>query len=514
MSTPRKTTGSLGALLQGMARVEAADERSVSGLSLDSRRVRRGDLFMACPGHRRHGHAFIAEAVAKGAAAVVFDSGIVGDDLTGARVVAGARSVPMVAVAELNQRVGEIAARFYGRPSETLTVVGITGTNGKTSCSHFIAQTLTRAGVPCGVIGTLGYGPYGRLAPAPLTTPDAVTIQSLMADLRAVGCRHVVLEASSHGLLQGRLNGVAFDAALFTNLTRDHLDYHRAMEDYGAAKARLFRSPGLRYAVINGDDPFGRALLLGLPVDVDAFVYCLTEDAQPTGEAFGDAAVIRGSRLQLDRRGLTMAVHTPWGTGVLSAPLIGRFNALNLLGVLAVLLALGLSLDTALERLAGVETVPGRMEAFGARRGQPLVVVDYAHTPDALQQVLTALRGHTAGALWCVFGCGGDRDPGKRPQMGAIAEACADRVVVTDDNPRGEQSSLIIDGILRGLRAPDRAQVIADRAAAIAYAIGHAAEGDVVLVAGKGHEEYQIVGTEQRPFSDRQQVRAVLKEVA
>lgn len=514
MNTFQDTDGSLSELLRGIARLDAADERTVSGLCLDSRRVARGDLFLACPGHRRHGHGFITEALDNGAAAVIYDSGIGEADLGAARNAAARRSVPLVAVTELNQQVGEIAARFYRRPSEHLTVVGITGTNGKTSCSHFLAQTLSRDGIPCGVIGTLGYGVYGRLAPAALTTPDAVTVQATMADLRGSGCRYVVLEASSHGLAQGRLNSVAFDAALFTNLTRDHLDYHRGMDDYGAAKTKLFHSGGLRYAVINADDPYGRALQQRLPAHVQAFAYCLADAAAPVNEACAGANVIYGSRLRLERRGLAMHVRTPWGEGELTAPLIGRFNAVNLLGVLSVLLALGLPLAAALQRLAEVETVPGRMEAFGAARGQPLVVVDYAHTPDALEQVLTALRGHAAGELWCVFGCGGDRDAGKRPQMGAIAERCADRVIVTEDNPRTEQSAAIIDAILSGMAAPDKARVINDRAAAIVYAVGHAGARDVVLVAGKGHEEYQIVGTEKRPFSDRQQVRDVLKEVA
>ena len=514
MTNHLDTAALLSELLRGIARVDAADERTVSGLCLDSRRVAHGDLFMACPGHRHGGHGFITEALDRGAAAVIHDSRLGEAELSEARTAAARHSAPLIAVADLNLQLGEIAARFYRRPSEDLIVVGITGTNGKTSCSHFLAQTLSRDGVPCGVIGTLGYGVYGRLAPAPLTTPDAVTIQTIMADLRAAGCRYVVLEASSHGLAQGRLNGVAFDAAMFTNLTRDHLDYHRGMDDYGAAKAKLFHSPGLRYAVINADDAYGRELLKRLPDGVRTFAYHLMEDDTGTDAARDGIELICGSRLRLERRGLTMHVRTPWGEGELKAPLIGRFNAVNVLGVLSTLLALGLSLDTALQRLAEVRTVPGRMETFGAGRGQPLVVVDYAHTPDALEQVLTALRAHGDGELWCVFGCGGDRDPGKRPQMGAIAERCADRVIVTDDNPRTEISSAITDAILSGMAAPDKAKVISDRAAAIVYAIGHAGARGVVLVAGKGHEEYQIVGTERRPFSDRQQVRDVLEEVA
>lgn len=501
-------TRTLGALLAGLAPLTGADARPVAGLALDSRAVGPGDLFLACPGTHHRGHEHIAEALRKGATAVAFDRALPPEALVNCGPLADRRGAVLVGVADLAGRAGEIAARFYGHPSREMATVGITGTNGKTSCCHYLAQALGDKGPPAGVIGTLGYGPYGALAPAALTTPDPAALQAILAELRDRGTRHVVMEASSHGLVQGRLNGVAFDVALFTNLTRDHLDYHGDMERYAAAKARLFAMPGLSHGVINGDDPFGRRVLASLPAHVKPLVYALEG-----GEAVrSGAAQIRSAALHLDRAGLRMTVRTPWGEGHLRSPLIGRFNAANLLGSLGVLLALGLPLDEALTRLAAVRTVPGRMERFGGRAGQPLTVVDYAHTPDALEQALTALRAHTGGRLWCVFGCGGERDPGKRPLMGAVAARLADRVVVTDDNPRGEPGAAIIRQILAGMGEPSAAAVINDRAAAIAHAIENAGADDVVLVAGKGHEDYQLAGDRRRPFSDRRTVGELLGE--
>lgn len=512
---PRSPT--LAALLAGVAPVTDADDRSVAGLSMDSRNVGPGVVFAACLGVRRNGADFIADAMRNGAVAVLYDSTAVTEDaVSGCRELAIRRGVPLVGVSGLAHRVGELAARFHRWPSRDMIAVGVTGTNGKTSCSHYLAHAFSQDGPRCGVIGTLGYGQYGATTPGALTTPDPVTLQGVLADLRGRGARHVVLEASSHGLEQGRLAGISFDVALLTNLTRDHLDYHGDMTRYAEAKARLFRTPGLRFAVVNGDDAFGRDLLGRLPPDVRPLSYRLEGNAarRPDGEPRRGADVIRGTGLRLHAGGLELAVETPWGEGVLRAPLIGRFNAANLLGVFSVLLALDVPLEESLRRLAGVRSVPGRMERFGARGGRPLVVVDYAHTPDALKQALVALRGHATGRLWCVFGCGGDRDPGKRPQMGAVAEHFADRVVLTDDNPRGERGAAIIQQIRAGMIAPLEAVVVRDRAAAVARAIEGAGADDVVLVAGKGHEEYQVVGTERRPFSDRQVVSAMLGETA
>ncbi len=470
---------------------------SIGGVTLDSRQVRRGDLFLALRGSRADGSAFIDDAIEAGAAAVVWEAP--------ADAEANVRhGVPVVPMAGLRWRAGEIAARFYGEPSHELRVVGITGTNGKTSCAHFLAQALAVGERPVGVVGTLGNGLYGELEPATHTTPDAVTLQALLAQLRESGARDVAMEVSSHGLDQGRVHGVRFHTALFTNLSRDHLDYHPDMAHYGRAKRRLFTLPGLRHAVINTDDPFGRELIQSLPGGLRLCGYTL--------EGRNDAPLmVSGEALQLTPEGMRMRVRTPAGEGVVTSPLLGRFNAANLLAVLAVLLMQGLPLERAIERLARLSPVPGRMERFGGE-GKPLVVVDYAHTPDALEQVLRTLQGH-GRRLWCVFGCGGDRDRGKRPLMGAVAAKYADRVILTDDNPRNEAPAAIVADIQRGIPAASAGvSVCHRREAAIEQAIREADAGDVVVIAGKGHEAYQLVGDEKRPFSDREVVRRALAE--
>lgn len=489
-------THPLRELLQGLVDGPVAT-LAVSGLSLDSRRLSGGDLFIALPGSRAQGHTFIDAAIAAGAVAVLFDD---------RAQLAGEYGVPVIAVTDLAHKAGVIAERFYGHPSKELLMIGVTGTNGKTSCSHFIAQALDGQPGSSAVIGTLGNGLVGRLDAATHTTPDALSLHAMLRSFVGQDVGQVAMEVSSHGLEQGRVSGVSFDVAVFTNLSRDHLDYHGDMESYGRAKARLFAMPGLRHAVINGDDEFGRRLLAQLPATVKGVVYTL-------GEADFKQATVRGQQLKLGRDGLEMKVVTPWGNGQFSSPLLGRFNGSNLLAVLATLLVAGVPFATALQRLETLRTVPGRVERFGAA-GQPLVVVDYAHTPDALEQVLLTLREHCAGQLWCLFGCGGDRDKGKRPLMGAIAERLADHVVVTDDNPRHEAGRQIIEEILAGMRSPQSVVVMQARDAAIAHAIKQAGSNDVVLIAGKGHEDYQQVGDERFPFSDRAQVEAVLRAAA
>ncbi|HLA75005.1 MAG TPA: UDP-N-acetylmuramoyl-L-alanyl-D-glutamate--2,6-diaminopimelate ligase [Gammaproteobacteria bacterium] len=491
----------LSELLAGLAVVEAACERDIGGLSIDSRTTQPGDLFLACPGSHAHGQNFIEAAIQAGAVAVVWEA----DPLfPGSPAACTGPAVPMFGIEGLRQKVGVIADRFYQHPSQALCVTGITGTNGKTSVSHFIAQALSPN---CGLIGTLGSGVYGNLRPGTHTTPDAVTLHATLNDLRQRGVRQVVMEASSHGLEQGRVSGVQFNLAVFTNLSRDHLDYHGTMEAYAEAKRHLLLSPGLRYAVINADDSYGRELLAALPAGVQALSYGFT------AAALGSVPAVRGSNLQLSAGGVELDVNTPWGDGHLHSSLLGRFNASNLLAALAVLLLLEIPFAEALERIARSRTLPGRMECFGGA-GQPLVVVDYAHTPDALEQVLYALREHLAcGArLWCVFGCGGERDRGKRPLMGAAAEEFADYVVVTDDNPRHEDPLAIITDILSGMTNPDGVYIQRVRAQAIAFAITYARPGDIVLIAGKGHEEYQQVGDQRLPFSDRQQVYELLNK--
>ena len=479
-------------LLDGIVRVPGVANREVRGLQTDSRRVQPGDLFIAVSGMVMDGRDYIGDAVASGAAAIVYETGD-GFELRAA-------PVPVFGLSGLRQKIGIIADRFYDSPSRRVVVIGVTGTNGKTTCTQLLAQALDQTPRRCAVIGTLGYGFPGALNASLHTTPDAMMLQRLLADFAEQGAVQVAMEVSSHALEQGRVNGVAFSVAVFTNLTRDHLDYHGNMESYGKAKAGLFAMEGIKHAVINHDDVFGRNLLTSVNARIGTLSY---------GIEGGD---IRASELRLLPDGLWLRVATPEGETELRSPLIGRFNAYNLLAVLATLLVLGMKLDEAVTRLARAHAPAGRVERFGGARGLPLVVVDYAHTPDALEKILLALREHVRGKLWCVFGCGGDRDRGKRPVMGEIAERLADSVVLTDDNPRHESGDAIIADILGGMKTSPK--VIRERKAAIAEVIGHAGESDIVLIAGKGHEDYQQVGDTRLPYSDRDAVRELLGRAA
>lgn len=464
------------------------------GLSLDSRKIAPGDLFLAYPGHRTDGRAHIAQALAAGAAAVLWESQDFQWNLPS--------RVPNMGVPDLRSRVGEIASRFFGEPSRAMWLAGVTGTNGKTSCSHWIAQSLTRLGRKTGVIGTLGSGFPSELIEQSTTTPDAVSLQCALAALRSAGAAGCAMEVSSHGIDQGRVNAVEFDVALFTNLSRDHLDYHKTMEDYGATKAKLFRWPGLTHAVVNIDDPFGREIANS----IDRSRVSVLGYGVGSGE-------IAAHRLDLSTRGLKLEITTPWGQARLQSELVGQFNALNLLGVLGVLMAADVGLQDAVDALAHVQPVPGRMQMVRLENA-PLVVVDYAHTPDALEKALQTLRALLApGAhLHCVFGCGGDRDPGKRPLMGEVATRLADRVTITSDNPRSENPRAIIDDIVQG--AGPNHVIEPDRSAAIFAALRSAAPQDAVLIAGKGHESYQEINGQRLPFDDLAQARAVLRRIA
>lgn len=475
-------------LLEGVVRVPGIANCEVRGLQIDSRRVQPGDLFLAAPGVVADGRDFISNAVASGTVAVVYEAG----DGYAPRSL----PVPAFGVANLRHKIGIIADRFYGTPSRRLIVIGVTGTNGKTTCTQLLAQVLDQIPKRCAVIGTLGHGFPGELNTSIHTTPDAVTLHRLMTDFLDQNVEYVAMEVSSHALEQGRVNGVAFSVAVFTNLTRDHLDYHGDMTAYGLAKSGLFAMEGLKYAVINYDDAFGRKLIAGVGAQIKTLSY---------GMEGGD---VRAHDVRALPGGLSLRITTPYGETELCSPLIGRFNAYNLLAVLATLLALGMNLKEAAARLAKAQAPAGRVERFGGAKGSPLVIVDYAHTPDALEKILQALREHAHGKLWCVFGCGGDRDRGKRPMMGEIAERLADIVVLTDDNPRHESGDAIIADILDGMHASP--QVIRDRQVAIATAIHGAGNDDIVLIAGKGHEDYQQVGDERFHYSDREAVRKIL----
>jgi UDP-N-acetylmuramoyl-L-alanyl-D-glutamate--2,6-diaminopimelate ligase len=461
--------------LQNLAAQGAAIER----LTADSRRCAPGAAFFAYPGEKADGRAYIADAARRGAAGVLWE-----------REAFAWRDewrVPNVAVSGLKQRASEIAGEFHGHPSRALWMCGVTGTNGKTSSSQWLAAALARAGTKTGVIGTLGNGYPGALAGAANTTPDALELQEVLARLRSEGAGAVAMEVSSHGLAQGRVSGVQFACALFTNLSHDHLDYHRTMQAYGEAKARLFAMPGLQTAVINVDDPFGLELARSL-------------DGRVRTLGYGFSSPQTREWLRADDQ---MNVTSTWGEARLRTGQLGRFNVANALGVLGCLLAHGLALQRAARLLDDLPAVPGRMQALGER---PLVVIDYAHTPDALEKVLHALRPvalRRGGKLVAVFGAGGERDASKRPVMGAVAMRLADRVLATSDNPRGEDPAEIIRQLGVG-------ESEVDRRVAIERAIREAAADDVVLIAGKGHEDYQEIAGRRLPFSDAAAARAAL----
>jgi UDP-N-acetylmuramoyl-L-alanyl-D-glutamate--2,6-diaminopimelate ligase len=406
----------------------------------------------------------------------------------------------------LSEHAGIIAGRFFGLPSEHLTVAGITGTNGKTTCAWLLAQALGFCRRPAAYIGTLGFGLPGHLTPTVHTTSDAVSVQRQLATLRALGAECVCMEVSSHALDQARVVGVHFNTAAFTNLTRDHLDYHGSMAAYGAAKARLFAWPGLASRVINIDDPFGAALAAAAS---PAPLIVTTRTAGP-GARPPQARYVRAARATPDTAGLVIGVESSWGAAELAVRLMGEFNVDNVLTVLAVLFAWGIPFADALRALARCRPASGRMEMFGGRGLTPLAIVDYAHTPDALAKALRAARAHCPGALRVVFGCGGDRDAGKRPLMGAIAAELADDIILTDDNPRTESPAAIVAAIVAGVAARTPLVVEHDRALAIRLGLQRSSAEDVVLIAGKGHEDYQIVGTLRRPFRDQDVVSAEL----
>lgn len=477
--------------LRELLQQDRAPAIPVPGLALDSRTVQPGEVFVALAGTRSHGLAFAAEAAARGAAAVLAETPLPADVPT--------LGVPVVPVPGLRERLGMLAARLAGEPSRALRMIGVTGTNGKTSTVQLLAQALAHEGQEVATIGTLGAGRSGAIEPGRLTTPDAIAVQGLLQGFRAAGVDTVAMEVSSHALDQGRVNGIDFDLAVFTNLSRDHLDYHGSMDAYGAAKARLFEWPGLGAAIINVDDAFGRELAGRLEGRLPLLRYGL--GAGP--------AEVQAREIQGDDAGQRFQLCTPWGGAALATPLLGRFNLANLLAVAACLGHLGLDFERLCAALAALQPVPGRMSRVGGGL-QPLVVVDYAHTPDALEQALSTLRVHCRGQLVCVFGCGGERDAGKRPQMGAVAARMADRIILTDDNPRGESGTAIIAQVLAGMPQVG-ATVERDRARAIALAIAGAGAGDVVLVAGKGHETTQESAGVRRPFDDLAVARSALE---
>lgn len=481
-------------LLKDIIPVASDNDPAVTGLCSDSRQLQPGNCFFALKGYHQDGRNYIQNAIQEGACAVIVDQEAPFNEEV---------AVPVFTIPGLTSKLGEIAARFYNRPSDQMIMIGVTGTNGKTSISQYIAKSLEMAGTSCGILGTLGYGFPNKLTPSNHTTSDALSLQKQLAELHDQGAVAIAMEVSSHALEQYRTGGIVFDIGIFTNLTRDHLDFHGSMENYGAAKKKLFYSKGLKNAIINVDDAFGEQLAKELKNKVNLYTYGL--EASSLSEPS-----VHASQINLNAKGITAKIISPWGEGQLRSRLLGRFNLSNLLAVLSTLCLLEVPFHTALEYLSQLQNVPGRMQVFGGGKS-PTVVVDYAHTPDALQQVLTALREHTHGTLWCLFGCGGDRDKGKRPEMGQIAERYSDQLIITDDNPRTEDPSVIVSEIMSGLLCPWAAEIEHDRGAAIAHVISCAQPGDVVLVAGKGHETYQIIGEEKFPFSDSEHIQSQLR---
>ena len=474
----------------------------ITHLVSDSRCVKPGDTFVAYPGGQTDGRQYIAQAIENGANAVIWEAKkFVWDE---------SWHVPHLSIEDLRTQAGEIANYVYGQPSQKLWMVGVTGTNGKTTCSHWIARTLNELGRKSALLGTMGNGLPGALLPTVNTTPEAINVHGLLAEYAGMGVQAVAMEVSSHALTQGRVNAVHYDVALLTNLTRDHLDYHGDMHSYASAKRKLFDWENLKYAVLNLDDVFGAELAESLrDAEVEVVGYGLSDDALRIAERLGIRMVF-GEGLKMNALGMSLNIHSSWGGSGLQSRLIGRFNAANLLGVLAVLLVSGIELTDAVRELEQQRAVAGRMQTLGGKN-KPTVVVDYAHTPDALEKVLQTLNEVTqpvGGKVICVFGCGGDRDRGKRPMMGAVASKLADECIITSDNPRTESPKAIIDAILFGVEG--QYQVIEDRALAITRAVKMARAIDTVLVAGKGHEDYQEINGVKQPFSDSEVVRRAL----
>ena len=474
----------------------ASQGAMIERLVSDSRRSAPGAAFFAYPGEAADGRRFIADAISRGAPAVVWESeGFVWNP---------AWQVPNAGVKGLKLRSGELAHQFYGRPSEALWMCGVTGTNGKTTCSQWIAAALAAHGAKTGVIGTLGAGIGGDFEPLVNTTPEALEVHRLLASMRSRGAAGVAMEVSSHGLAQGRVNGVDFDCAVLTNLSHDHLDYHGTMQAYAKAKSRLFDAPGLASAVLNLDDVFGVRLAQRLAArGVRTIGYALSP-AAVVPRSVNEFAAVR--ELRAEQHATHIAFDSSWGEFRVRLPHLGRFNAANALAVFGALIGYGVEARSAARLLEALPPLAGRMQRVGGD-GKPLAVIDYAHTPDALEKVLAALRpvaDAAGGRLVAVFGAGGDRDAAKRAPMGAAAARLADALVVTSDNPRSEDPLAIIAAIRRGIPegTAARVQVEPDRAQAIAAALGAAAAGDVVLIAGKGHEAYQEIAGRRISFSD------------
>ena len=482
---------------------------SVGRLVLDSREITDGDTFVAVNGFQLDGRKFIESAFDKGASLVIADADESQDWLKEIEQNENIAQDKIVWIDNLKDNLSLLAANYYGHPSHALKVIGVTGTNGKTSCSFMVAKTLQQLHFECFLLGTLGVGQSSNLQSSENTTADAITMQRILAQAVNAGAQFASMEISSHGIHQGRANSVKLNTAIFTNLTRDHLDYHGSMENYGAAKRELFLSEDLQNAVLNMDDKFGRKL--AKDDAITATKWLVTTKLPTSGSNLN--RWIWAENIDYSLHGIHAKVYTPWGSGELESSLIGEFNLSNLLMVIAALGHVFNDVAPVLRAVKRISSAPGRMEKIGNKK-TPLAIVDYAHTPDALEKTLQTIRDHCVGMIWCVFGCGGDRDPGKRPLMARIAEKLANRVVVTNDNPRTESEEKIREDIFAGFRKAEKASFISDRKEAIKHALNNAQPGDAVLIAGKGHEDYQIIGTEKFHLSDIEIATQIIEELS
>ena len=493
---------SIKKLLDGFVDCSLLPEILVSGLSADSRRIKPGYLFFVQTISGKSNTEFINDAVRNGAVAVIADHSAVPETLL--------CPIPVIRVNELGKKTGEIASRFYGYPTDDMYVIGITGTNGKSTVSHLLAHVLTDTERGrCGLIGTLGHGQFEQLTACANTTPEPITLQSLLAEMQSNKTRNVVIEVSSHGLDQYRVSGVRFDMAVFTNLSRDHLDYHGTFENYSDTKLRLFTEFPIRHAVVNLDDPFGADLIEKLPPTVKCTGYTL--DEQIKKRFSGRLPVVSGTIKNISLGEMQMDIDSPRGNTLLTTALFGRFNAYNLLAALSALCLLDLRFQDVIHRLSGYKNISGRMECMN-KENSPRIVVDFAHTPDALEQVLHVLRSVCSGKLYCVFGCGGNRDRGKRREMGKIADHYADSIVLTSDNPRYENPDDIIQDIEEGISRHSSVTIEPDREVAIRNTVMSASTADIILVAGKGHEGYQEISGVRKPFSDQKIIAECLEQ--
>ena len=486
----------LSTLLEGFAHVEHDADRTINDLVVDSRDAQAGSCFVALRGSARDGLSYAAQAAAQGAVAVIAEA-------HGLRHEVG---VPVIEVVDLRQRLGAIADRFFGSPSAALDVVAVTGTNGKTTVAHLCVQALASMDASCGYMGTLGVGALDELTAIPNTTPDVITVNRWLDRFRGRGWQAAAIEASSHGIAQGRLNHIALKSAAFTNLGHDHLDYHGSMAAYAAAKEELFRWPRLEAAVVNIDDPLGQKIAAEVHNDVE--LWSVTQ--QPVRATPATTNGVTATAIARTDRGICFELHAPAGSGRVESQLHGDFNVTNLLTVAAILFALGYALEPVVAALNSCEPVPGRLQYCGTSASVGRVYVDYAHSPDSLSAALLALRAFDPGRLICVFGCGGNRDGEKRPRMGAIAEALADHVIITTDNPRTEDRAVIAAAIRAGMSEDASAEIVLERRAAIRCGITRSRPGDIVLVAGKGHERFQDIAGQRAPFNDVDEVHAAL----